>query len=74
MFVVDVGQNGAQGTLYALRASDGTLVATTALAGPGYRFSAPLYAGGTLFVTSCSSDSGPGALEAYDIVASSIDK
>jgi len=71
VFVVDVGQNGAQGTLYALRASDGTLAAQTPLAGPGYRFSAPLYAGGTVFVTSCSSDSGPGTLEAYDIVASS---
>jgi hypothetical protein len=74
VFVVDVGQNGTRGTLYALRASDGALAAETSLAGPGYRFSAPLYAGGAVFVTSCSSDSGPGSIEAYDVVASSSDE
>jgi outer membrane protein assembly factor BamB len=68
-FVVDVGQGGLRGTLYAIRATDGTLGAETPLSGSGYRFTAPLYLGGTVYVPSCSSDSGPGTLEAYDVVA-----
>lgn len=69
-FVVDVGRGGASGTLYAIRASDGALAAQATLAGSGYRFTAPVYLGGTVFVVSCPSDSGPGSLEAYDIVPS----
>jgi outer membrane protein assembly factor BamB len=68
-FVVDVGTGGATGTLYAIRTSDGTLGAQTALASPGYRFTAPLYLAGTVYVVSCASDSGPGSLEAYDVTA-----
>jgi outer membrane protein assembly factor BamB len=68
-FVVDVGQGGSSGTLYAIRTGDGILAAQATLAGPGYRFTAPLYVGGTVFVVSCPADSGPGSLEAYDVVA-----
>jgi hypothetical protein len=68
-FVVDTGASGGSGTLYALRASDGSLGARTDLVGPGYRFTAPLYLGGAVFVVSCASDSGPGSLEAYDVTA-----
>ena len=68
-FVVDVGPSGNPGTLYAIRTSDGVLAAQATLAGSGYRFTAPLYVGGTVFVVSCPADQGPGSLEAYDVVA-----
>jgi hypothetical protein len=70
-FVVDIGQGGNAGTLYAIRTSDGAVAAQATLVGSGYRFTAPLYLGGTVFVASCPSDSGPGSLEAYDVVAGS---
>jgi hypothetical protein len=65
-FVVDV-QEGGIGRLYAIRTSDGKLAAATNLAGPGYRYTAPLYLNDRIFVLSCESDSGPGYLEAYNV-------
>jgi len=65
-FVVEVAP-GAQGSLLALRVSDGSLSAEAALAGPGYRFIEPLVVGSTVFVTSCDSDAGQGQVEAYDV-------
>jgi hypothetical protein len=65
-FVVEI-QAGSQGRLYAIRTSDGSLGGEVDLAGPGVRFTQPLYMGGAIFVPSCNSDSGPGYLEGYDI-------
>jgi len=65
-FIVDVVP-GKVGTLYAMQLRDGTVAAHTALAGPGFRFTAPLVHDGVVYVNSCVSDTGPGGLEAYVI-------
>jgi len=68
-FVVDVAAPNRIGTLYALRVRDGRAAAEVDLVGPGYRFAAPLYEDGAVFVPSCDSDVGPGTVEAYDVKA-----
>ncbi len=66
-FVVEAARPNGIGTLYALRTRDGRLAAETQLVGPGFRFAAPLFEGGAVFVNSCDSDFGEGYLEAYDV-------
>jgi hypothetical protein len=66
-FVVEVVPGG-EGQLLALRVSDGTLAASASLTGPGQRFIRPAVHGDTVYVTSCTGDSGPGQLEAYQLV------
>jgi hypothetical protein len=59
---------GGIGRILALDGASGVLQAATPLAGSGYRFTRPLVIGDRVFVNSCTSDRGPGTLEAYDIV------
>lgn len=66
-FVVDVTAPDDSGRLLAIRARDGKVAGQAALAGPGYRFTSPLFEGGAIFVNSCDSDAGPGFLEAFDV-------
>jgi outer membrane protein assembly factor BamB len=66
-FVVEVVPGG-QGQLLALRVADGTLAASATLTGPGMRFIRPAVHGDTVYVTSCDSDSGPGHVEAYQLI------
>jgi hypothetical protein len=57
------------GVLWALRATDGKLLARQPLAGAGFRFAQPLFVDGKIFLPSCASDKGPGTLEGYRITA-----
>jgi hypothetical protein len=66
-WVVDVAPPGKIGTLLGMRTRDGSVAAKTALAGPGFRFSAPLVHDGVIYVNSCTTDIGPSGLEAYRI-------
>lgn len=68
-FIVEAAPPGGTGRLLAIRTRDGKLGAEVDLAGPGIRYSAPLFEGQTVFAASCASDGGEGILEAYDIAA-----
>ena len=65
--VVETQGTGGTGTLWALDAASGQLLAQADLPGPGYRFVQPLVMGETVYVPSCQSDSGPGTLLAFDL-------
>ena len=67
-FVVDVAQ-GAIGRLIGVRTEDGALATNTQLRGPGQRFVQPLTLDNRIYVPSCSRDSGPSQLEAYELFA-----
>ena len=64
-FVVDVAQ-GAIGHLIGVRAEDGALASHVALRGPGQRFVQPLAFENRIYVPSCTRDSGPSQIEAYE--------
>ena len=55
------------GVLWALRATDGALLARQPLAGPGMRFTKPLAVGNSIYLPSCASDTGSGRLEGYRV-------
>jgi hypothetical protein len=67
-FVVDVYQ-GQRGRLLGVRAQDGAFVVSEELRGPGIRFAQPLALDDRLYVASCSADSGPGQIEAFELTA-----
>lgn len=67
VLVVDVARPRGTGTLFAVRARDGKLAAEAPLAGPGYRFAAPLFEDQAVFLSSCDSDEGEGSVEALDL-------
>lgn len=67
-WVVDVKASKGKGVLYGLRVSDGALLAAQELSGGGMRFARPLVDGDRIYLSSCSSDAGPGHVEGYEIV------
>lgn len=68
--VVWVGEilDEGPGILWAVRATDGALLARVPLAGPGFRFAQPLAVGDKIILPSCASDSGPGRIEGYRVL------
>ncbi len=70
-FIVDVAKGDSNGTLYALDFETGQLVAKHVVDGPGMRYTRPLVKDDRVYIVSaCAEESGPGHLEAYDIVTS----
>lgn len=64
--VVEVRRQST-GRLLILDTNTGQRRAEGELAGPGQRYVAPAVVGDTVFVASCTSDAGPGWLEAFDL-------
>jgi hypothetical protein len=65
-FVIDVAQ-GAKGRLVGVRAEDGAIAASVELRGPGQRFVQPLTVDNRIYVPSCSRDTGPSQIEAFEL-------
>ncbi len=64
VWVVDIGANG---TLYGIRAKDGTLVAKQSLQGSGRQLSMPLIIGDKIYLASIMPKTGKAMIEAYRI-------
>jgi hypothetical protein len=67
--VMDQAAEGSQGTLLAVRATDGSILARTPLIGPGTRYVEPLIRGRRVYLHSCdASPPSEGVLQAFDVV------